>query len=158
MADHSAVPSRRPRRGNVWDSPDRLSVAMTWEAACDRAAQSPRLAGTMISFRGELFLPVDEAPHEPRTEDVHGFHKILIAAVREQDSERAAGTMRAHIADTRRMVYQALEESDGAEVGTSRAAAQSSGEAQPSSRPVSEGETCELLRRSAYLTDRPCRT
>jgi len=91
------------------------------------AAHSPRLAEAMIAIRGELFLPVDEALHEPRTEDLHAFHKALIAAVRERDSERVAGTVRAHIAETRRMVYRALEESDGAEVDTSRTAAQGTG-------------------------------
>jgi len=82
--------------------------------ALARAAHSSRLEEAMIAVRGELFLPVDQALHEHRTEDVHAFHKAIIAAVRDRDVERAADTMRAHIADTRRMVYRALEESDGA--------------------------------------------
>ena len=65
----------------------------------------------MIAVRGELFLPVDQALHEHRTEDVHAFHKAIIVAVRDRDTRRAAETMRDHIADTRRMVYRALKES-----------------------------------------------
>ena len=83
--------------------------------ALARAAHSPRLEEAMIAVRGELFLPVDQALHEHRTEDVHAFHKAIIVAVREKDAERAAETMKDHIADTRRMVYRTLEEYDGAE-------------------------------------------
>ncbi|MCX6373765.1 MAG: FCD domain-containing protein [Actinobacteria bacterium] len=82
--------------------------------ALARAAHSPRLEEAMIAVRGELFLPVDQALHEHRTEDVHAFHKAIIVAVRDRDTLRAAETMRDHIADTRRMVYRALEESAGA--------------------------------------------
>jgi len=82
--------------------------------ALARAAHSSRLEAAMIAVRGELFLPVDQALQEHRTEDVHAFHKAIIVAVREQDAERAAETMSAHIVDTRRMVYRALEEYDGA--------------------------------------------
>ena len=80
--------------------------------ALARAAHSPRLAEAMIAIRGELFLPVDQALHEHRTQDVHAFHKAIIVAVRDRDADRAAETMSAHIADTRRMVIRALEEAD----------------------------------------------
>lgn len=94
------------------------SSLFRWDAAFHdalaRAAHSPRLEGAMIAVRGELFLPVDQALHEHRTEDVHAFHKAIIVAVRDRDTCRAAETMRDHIADTRRMVYRALEESAGA--------------------------------------------
>lgn len=81
--------------------------------ALARAAHSQRLEEAMIAVRGELFLPVDQALHEHRTEDVRAFHREIIAAVRDQDTFHAAETMRNHIADTRRMVYRALGESDG---------------------------------------------
>ena len=82
--------------------------------ALARAAHSTRLEEAMIAVRGELFLPVEQALHEHRTEDVHAFHKAIIAAVRDQDAARAADGMRAHIADTRRMVDRARDGADGA--------------------------------------------
>ena len=81
--------------------------------ALARAAHSRRLEEAMLAVRGELFLPVDYALHEHRAEDVHAFHKLLIAAVRDRDRARAAETMRAHIADTRSMIYRAVEMSRG---------------------------------------------
>lgn len=81
--------------------------------ALARAAHSRRLEEAMIAIRGELFLPVDQALYEHRTEDVHAFHKAIIAAVREQDPVRAAETMREHIEDTWRMVSRTLEASAG---------------------------------------------
>ena len=78
------------------------------------AAHSPRLEAAMIAVRGELFLPVEQALHEHRAEDVHAFHKWIIAAVRDRDAARAAETMREHIADTRQMVHRALAASEGA--------------------------------------------
>ncbi len=81
--------------------------------ALARAAHSRRLEEAMIAVRGELFLPVDFALHEHRAEDVHSFHKLLITAVREQDRARAAETMRAHVAHTRSLIYQAAEPSRG---------------------------------------------
>jgi GntR family transcriptional regulator, transcriptional repressor for pyruvate dehydrogenase complex len=90
-----------------------------WDAAFHdavaRAAHSPRLEDAMIAVRGELFLPVDQALHEHRTEDVRAFHRAIIAAVRDGNARRAAEAMRDHIADTRRMVYRALGEYDGAD-------------------------------------------
>jgi GntR family transcriptional repressor for pyruvate dehydrogenase complex len=77
--------------------------------ALARAAHSPRLEEAMIAVRGELFLPVEQALHEHRTEDVHAFHKAIIAAVRHQDAPRAAAAMKDHIADTRSMVHRALD-------------------------------------------------
>lgn len=89
-----------------------------WDAefhdALARAAHSARLEEAMLAVRGELFLPVDQALHEHRTEDVHAFHRAIIAGVRAQDPGRAAETMRAHIADTREMVYRALDRSEDA--------------------------------------------
>jgi GntR family transcriptional repressor for pyruvate dehydrogenase complex len=73
-----------------------------------RAAHSRRLEEAMIAVRGELFLPVDQALHEHRTEEVHAFHKAIVAAVKAQDAPRAAEAMRAHIEDTHRMVCRAL--------------------------------------------------
>jgi DNA-binding FadR family transcriptional regulator len=77
--------------------------------ALARAAHSRRLEKAMIAVRGELFLPVDYALHEHRAEHVHSFHRHIIAAVRDQDRAGAAETMRAHIADTREMIYRAAE-------------------------------------------------
>jgi len=74
-----------------------------------RAAHSRRLEEAMLAVRGELFLPVDYALHEHRAEDVHAFHKRIIAAVSERDSQRAADEMCEHIADTRTMIYRAVE-------------------------------------------------
>ena len=82
--------------------------------ALARAAHSSRLEEAMIAVRGELFLPVDQALHEHRAEDVHAFHKAIVVAVRDRDADRAAEIMSAHIADTRRMVLRALEASDDA--------------------------------------------
>jgi GntR family transcriptional repressor for pyruvate dehydrogenase complex len=79
--------------------------------ALARAAHSRRLEEAVIAVRGELFLPVDQALHEHRTGEVHAFHKAILAAVRDRDPVRAAETMTEHIADTRRMVCRALEDS-----------------------------------------------
>lgn len=65
----------------------------------------------MIAVRGRLFLPVDQALHEHRAEDVHTLHESILAAVREQDAARAAEAMRVHIEDTRNKISRALAES-----------------------------------------------
>lgn len=79
--------------------------------ALAHAAHSRRLEEAMIAVRGELFLPVDQALHEHRAEDVHALHKTILVAVRAQDAPRAAKAMRAHIEDTRSMVYRARADS-----------------------------------------------
>jgi GntR family transcriptional repressor for pyruvate dehydrogenase complex len=76
--------------------------------ALARAAHSRRLEEIMIGVRGELFLPVDQALHEHRVNDVHSFHTSIVDAVRQQDAPLAASLMHAHITDTRDMVYRAL--------------------------------------------------
>jgi GntR family transcriptional repressor for pyruvate dehydrogenase complex len=78
--------------------------------ALARAAHSRRLEQSMNEARGELFLPVDQALHEHRAEDVRAFHRTILAAVREQDPPRAAKAMAAHIDDTHEMVFRALAE------------------------------------------------
>jgi GntR family transcriptional repressor for pyruvate dehydrogenase complex len=76
--------------------------------ALAQAAHSRRLEEAMIAVRGELFLPVDQALHEHRAEDVHALHKTIVAAVQAQDPPRAREAMRVHIEDTRSMIYRAM--------------------------------------------------
>jgi DNA-binding FadR family transcriptional regulator len=83
--------------------------------ALARASHSRRLEEVMIDVRGQLFLPVDQSLYEHRVEDVHTHHKAIIAAVSMKDAPAAAEAMRAHIADTRAMVYHALEASHPAD-------------------------------------------
>ena len=65
----------------------------------------------MISVRGELFLPVDQALKEQEVEEVHELRRAIIEAVRDQDAAHAAKQMRASIRHARVMFQRAFEAS-----------------------------------------------
>jgi len=79
--------------------------------ALARAAHNRHLERAMAEVRGELFLPVDAFPRQHRVEELVAAHGAVLDAVRRQDAEGAAASMRAHLAETQAVIKLTLEES-----------------------------------------------
>ena len=79
--------------------------------ALARAAHNRHLERAMAEVRGELFLPVDAFPRQHRVEKLVAAHGAVLDAVRRQDAEGAAASMRAHLAETQAVIKLTLEES-----------------------------------------------
>ena len=62
-----------------------------------KAAHNRYLAQSMVTIRGELFVPTDWVLTNDRLTDIEGVHDRILAAVRDQDPERAAQEMAAHL-------------------------------------------------------------
>jgi len=75
------------------------------------AAHNRHLERAMVEVRGELFLPVDAFLRQHRVEELVAAHGAILDAVRRQDAEAAAASMRAHLAETRAVIRLTLEES-----------------------------------------------
>jgi GntR family transcriptional regulator, transcriptional repressor for pyruvate dehydrogenase complex len=76
-----------------------------------RAAHNGHLERAMVEVRGELFLPVDAFLRQHRVEELAAAHGAVLDAVRRQDSEGAAASMRAHLDETQAVIKLTLEES-----------------------------------------------
>ena len=76
-----------------------------------RAAHSSRLALAMNAVRADLFLPVDEELLDLTEDDVFATHEQIVAAIREQDPERAAEAAESHVRRVRQLLTRALEAS-----------------------------------------------
>jgi GntR family transcriptional regulator, transcriptional repressor for pyruvate dehydrogenase complex len=90
------------------------SSVLRWNVAFHdalaRAAHNRRLERAMVEVRGELFLPVDAFLRQHRVEELAAAHGAVLDAVRRQDAEAAAASMRAHLAETQAVIKLALEE------------------------------------------------
>ena len=78
--------------------------------ALARAAHNGHLERAMVEVRGELFLPVDAFLRQHRVEELAAAHGAVLDAVRQQDTEAAAASMRAHLAETQAVIKLTLEE------------------------------------------------
>jgi GntR family transcriptional repressor for pyruvate dehydrogenase complex len=75
------------------------------------AAHSPRLALAMNAVRADLFLPVDEDLLDSTEDDVFSTHQEIVAAIRDEDPERAASAAETHVQRVRQLLIHALEAS-----------------------------------------------
>ena len=75
------------------------------------AAHSPRLALAMNAVRADLFLPVDEDLLDTTEDDVFATHVDIVAAIRDQDPERASAAAETHVLRVRQLLTRALEAS-----------------------------------------------
>lgn len=73
------------------------------------AAYSDRLKQAMMAVRQELFLPVGLLLRKHRASELVDAHSQIFEAVRDRDPDKAAESMRSHLAGTRAMVAAALE-------------------------------------------------
>jgi len=84
------------------------SSVLRWNVAFHdalaRAAHNRHLERAMVEVRGELFLPVDAFLRQHRVEELVAAHGV-------QDTEAAAASMRAHLAETRAVIRLTLAES-----------------------------------------------
>src|SRR5665648_356369 len=85
---------------------DTIEVRIAW-----RAADNRHLERAMVEVRGELFLPVDAFLRQHRVEELAAAHGAVLDAVRQQDTEAATASMRAHLAETQAVIKLTLEES-----------------------------------------------
>jgi DNA-binding FadR family transcriptional regulator len=67
------------------------------------ASHNQYLEWAIQAIRGELFLPVQQAISEHRIAEIKSMHDEIIAAVRDQDSERAAAAMGRHLEFTEKL-------------------------------------------------------
>jgi len=74
------------------------------------AAHSSHLAEAMLAVRRELFLPVGLLLRRHRAEELRDSHTQIFEAVRDQRPDEASEAMRNHLAGTRLMVGEVLEE------------------------------------------------
>ena len=74
------------------------------------ASHSKRLEQSMVSVRQELFLPVGLLLRKHRATELRDDHAQIFEAVRNREPERAAESMRGHLAGTRSMVQEVLQE------------------------------------------------
>jgi len=74
------------------------------------AAHSSHLADAMLAVRRELFLPVGLLLRRHRAEELRDSHTQIFEAVRDRRPHEAAEAMRNHLAGTRLMVAEVLEE------------------------------------------------
>ena len=81
------------------------------------AAHSDRLKRALIGVRQELFLPAGLLLRRHRGAELLASHTQIFEAVRDRDPERAAESMRSHLAWTRNVVGMVLEEARVAESG-----------------------------------------
>lgn len=65
--------------------------------ALAKAAHNHYLEQAMLSIRGELFVPADWSMTHKRVTEIEGVHDAILDAVRDQDPERAAIEMGAHL-------------------------------------------------------------
>ena len=65
----------------------------------------------MVEVRGELFLPADAFLREHRVVELVAAHGAVLDAVRARNADVAAACMRAHLADTRAVIRQSVQES-----------------------------------------------
>jgi len=90
------------------------SSVLRWNVAFHdalaRAAHNRHLEWAMVEVRGELFLPVDAFLRRHRVEELAAAHGAVLDAVRRQDTEAAAASMRAHLAETQAVITATLEE------------------------------------------------
>ena len=91
------------------------SSVLRWNVAFHdalaRAAHNRHLERAMVEVRGELFLPVDAFLRQHRVEELAAAHGAVLDAVRQQDTEAATASMRAHLAETQAVIKLTLEES-----------------------------------------------
>jgi len=74
------------------------------------AAHSSHLADAMLAVRRELFLPVGLLLRRHLAEELRDSHTQIFEAVRDRRPHEAAEAMRNHLAGTRLMVAEVLEE------------------------------------------------
>lgn len=74
------------------------------------AAGSERLQQAMLAVRQELFLPVGLLLRKHSASELLDAHTQIFEAVRDRDPDKAAESMRGHLAGTRAMVAVALED------------------------------------------------
>ncbi len=82
--------------------------------ALGTAAHSPRLVRAMLNVRRELFLPVGLLLRKHHADELRDSHAQLLQAVRERDPQGASEAMRSHLAGTRLMIAEVLEEAHAA--------------------------------------------
>jgi GntR family transcriptional repressor for pyruvate dehydrogenase complex len=101
--ERSAAGERQPQE---WPALFRTDVDIHRTIA--RAARSPRLERTMMTARGDLFVPIHLDRLENRPHQVHDSHIEIIQAIRANDPTAASDLMAAHIRLVESLVDKAL--------------------------------------------------
>lgn len=93
---------------------DSHTAFLRWNAvfhdALAEAAHSSHLMAAMLAARRELFLPVALLLRKHHAEELRTAHTEILEAVRSQQPDAAAKAMHGHLAGTRLMVGEVLEE------------------------------------------------
>jgi len=85
----------------VSSPPRREEIVSQWHFgfhdALAKAAHNRYLEQAMLTIRGELFVPTDWVITTSRAQDIENVHDHILAAVRDQDPERAASEISHHL-------------------------------------------------------------